>query len=58
MGWDQGWVIAFPLVIAFREVEYDRPSFILLENFLFLVEIDEVSLLNVVHVQQLLSQAL
>ena len=59
MGWDQGWVVAFsPCYFAFREVECDRPSLIFLENFfLFLVEIDEASVLNVVHVQQLLSQA-
>ena len=33
-------------------------SFFRRKLFLFFVEIDEVSLLNVVHVQQLLSQAL
>ena len=54
--------MAFPLVSQlYRGVEYDRssfnPFFFPRKLFLFFAEIDEVSLLNVVHVQQLLSQA-
>ena len=42
MGWDQGWIMAFPLVSSlFSGVEYDRPSlknlFVFGEFFLLLV---------------------
>ena len=41
MGWDRGWVMAFPLVSSlFRGVEYDRPSlnsFCFWRKFLLLV---------------------
>ena len=57
MGWDRGWVMAFTLVTSLLERRSTGHPLYFLEKLFFLVEIDEVSLLNVVHVQQLLSHA-